>query len=111
MADIACSLLMGPTACTDRGVISFPFKMWIAPWSSKCIQEREIDTVAVSHYTRQISFAEYRWIPLDARDSGRILTSLEKRSEYVQWNNDSREEHFALYAEHIEGKEGVREKG
>lgn len=85
----------------------FPFTD-LRPWWHK---EREIDVVAVNDETKQILFAECKWKTLDARDAHRVITTLEKKSEYVQWNNDSRKEYFALFAKKIEGKEDLREKG
>ena len=92
---------------TARIPLPFPFTD-LRPWWHK---EREIDAVAVNHETKHILFAECKWKTLDTRDAHRVITALEKKSEYVQWNNDSRKEYFALFAKEIEGKEELREKG
>ena len=92
---------------TGRILQPFPFTD-IRPWWHK---EKEIDAVAINHETKQILFSECKWKTLDARDAGRVIATLEKKSEYVKWNNDSREEYFALFAKKIEGKEDYRDKG
>lgn len=91
------------------GRIPLPFTFTdVRPWWHK---EKEIDAVAVNHETGKILFSECKWKTLVGRDVRRIVDALEKKSESVQWNNDSREEYFAVFAKKIEGKEELREKG
>jgi len=74
-------------------------------------KDQEIDLVVFSREAKVILFGECKWKDLDRRDALRVLSDLEKKSGYVQWNNDSREEYFALFAKKIEGKESLREDG
>jgi len=85
----------------------FPFTD-VRPWWHK---ENEIDAVAINHETKQILFSECKWKTLSSRDARRVIATLEKKSEYVKWNNDSRDEYLALFAKKIEGKEDLRDKG
>ncbi|NOR48439.1 MAG: ATP-binding protein, partial [Methanosarcinaceae archaeon] len=74
-------------------------------------KEQEIDIVAVNQDTKDIIFVECKWKDLDERDARRVLAKLEKKSDSVQWNNDSRQEYYGLVAKRIEGKERLRENG
>ena len=87
--------------------LPFPFtevKRW---WHN----EQEIDIVVLNQDTNDILFVECKWKVLDERDAKRVLTNLKKKSEYVQWKNDSRREYYGLVAKKIEGKERLRENG
>ncbi|ADN36140.1 ATPase [Methanolacinia petrolearia DSM 11571] len=80
----------------------------VRPWWHK---ENEIDAVVTNPENRDILFVECKWKNLDKIDAGRILSGLEKKSGSVQWNNESRKEHFALFAKKVEEKETLREMG
>lgn len=65
----------------------------------------EIDIVALNDQTKQILFCECKW--QDKVDAGRILRELREKAEYVEWNNDKRHEHYAIFAKSF--KERIKE--
>ncbi len=56
----------------------------------------EIDIVALNDQTKDILFGECKW--QDNVDAGRILHDLKEKAKFVQWNNDDRKEHYAIFA-------------
>ncbi len=74
-------------------------------------KDKEIDIVTLNQDMKEILFVECKWKDLDERDAGRVLAKLEKKSDSVQWNNDSRKEYYGLIAKKIKGKERLRENG
>ena len=89
--------------------ITLPFTFTdVRPWWHK---ENEIDAVVTNPENREILFVECKWKTLNKTDAEKILFCLEKKSGFVQWNNESRKEYFALFAKKIEGKETLREMG
>ncbi|MDD5048155.1 MAG: ATP-binding protein [Methanoregulaceae archaeon] len=89
--------------------VPLPFSFTdVRPWWHK---EHEIDAVVTNPEKKEILFVECKWKSLDRTAAGRILSGLERKSGYVQWNNESRKEYFALFAKKIDGKEALREKG
>lgn len=80
----------------------------IGKWWHK---EREIDIVALNGSTEEIMFIECKWQDLSAKQVNKILVELKEKSKFVRWNNDTRNEHFAIIAKHIENKDELKEKG
>ncbi|MGC8479035.1 MAG: ATP-binding protein [Candidatus Micrarchaeia archaeon] len=62
----------------------------------KGFDEEEIDAVAVDKKAKEILFAECKWtskqIGID------VYENLKRKSKLVQWNNEVRKEHFALFS-------------
>ncbi|WP_342685943.1 ATP-binding protein, partial [Methanoculleus sp. UBA291] len=89
--------------------IPLPFSFTdVRPWWHK---EHEIDAIVTNPENREILYVECKWKSLDKTGAERTLSGLEKKSCYVQWNNESRKEYFALFAKKIDGKEILREMG
>ncbi|MCD4704076.1 MAG: ATP-binding protein [Methanosarcinaceae archaeon] len=74
-------------------------------------KDQEIDIVALDQDTKKILFVECKWKDLDEKDADRVLAKLKKKSGFVKWNNDSRQEYYGLVAKKIRGKERLRENG
>lgn len=71
----------------------------ISPWWHK---ENEIDIVAVDDDKKEIFFAECKWKDnVDAKD---ILSVLKTKSSLVDWHNNERKEHFAVFAKSFKNK-------
>ncbi|MBU4245692.1 MAG: ATP-binding protein [Nanoarchaeota archaeon] len=70
-------------------------------------KEIEIDIVALNESAKEILFAECKW--QDKVDAKRILAELKEKARYVQWNNDDRKEHYAVFAKSF--KEKFKEQG
>ncbi len=56
----------------------------------------EIDAVAMNEQTEEILFAECKW--QDKVDAEKVIEELKEKSKLVEWNNDKRKEHFAVFA-------------
>lgn len=67
----------------------------------------EIDIVALDETAREILFCECKW--QDRVDAKKILAELKEKAKFVQWNNDARKEHYAVFAKSF--KEKVKEPG
>jgi AAA+ ATPase superfamily predicted ATPase len=74
-------------------------------------KEEEIDIVVVSQETKEVLFGECKWKTLDKKDAVKVIKDLERKSEYVKWNNETRKEHFALFAKKVHDKESLRKDG
>lgn len=74
-------------------------------------REKEIDLVALNEETKEIAFFEVKWSDLKLEEARRILAELKDKSESVNWNNESRMEHFGLIGKRLEGKEDLVEEG
>ncbi len=68
-------------------------------------KELEIDIVALNESAKDIMFSECKW--QDKVDAKKILAELKEKSKYVQWNNESRSEHYAVFAKSF--KEKIKE--
>lgn len=68
-------------------------------------KELEIDIVALNDNTKEILFAECKW--QDNVDAKRILSELKEKEKHVQWHNESRKEHYAIFAKSF--KEKIKE--
>ena len=83
------------------------------PERPKGFNEEEIDAVAVNKKTHDILFAECKWTAeqIDAN----VYNELKRKARLVQWHNNERHEHFAIFAKsgfteemkEIAKKEGV----
>lgn len=62
----------------------------------------EIDIVALSGKTKEILFAECKW--QDDVDAERVLKELKEKSQYIQWNNNTKKEYFAIFAKSFKRK-------
>jgi AAA+ ATPase superfamily predicted ATPase len=71
----------------------------------------EIDIAALNEVTKEILFLECKWKDLNEKDANKILADLQKKSGFVQWNNDVRNDYFGLTAKKVKGKEQLRKKG
>ena len=68
-------------------------------------KEIEIDLVALNKQTKDILFSECKW--QEKADAQKILTELKEKSKYVQWNNETRKENFAIFAKSFKRKENL----
>ncbi len=62
----------------------------------------EIDAVAINEKTKEILFVECKW--KDDVDCNELLEDLKKKSEYVEWNKNSRRDHYAIFAKSFKKK-------
>ena len=65
-------------------------------------KNKEIDLVAINEETKTILFAECKW--KDNVDAKEIIKELKEKSKYVDWNNNSRKEHYAVFAKSFKEK-------
>jgi AAA+ ATPase superfamily predicted ATPase len=68
-------------------------------------KELEIDIVALNEQTKEILFAECKW--QEKVDAKKVLAELKDKTKYVQWNNERRKEHYAIFAKSF--KEKIKE--
>lgn len=59
-------------------------------------KENEIDVVALNERKNKILFGECKW--KDNVDPDRVVSSLRKKAEVVEWKNQSRHETYAVFA-------------
>ena len=71
----------------------------------------EIDLTALDDAGRNILFFECKWKDLSLSQAEKILSDLQEKSAFVDWNLNDRTEYFGLVAKKVEGKEHLREKG
>lgn len=62
----------------------------------------EIDIVAFNDKTQEILFGECKWSNRVNAES--LLSELEEKTRYVDWNNETRKERFALFAKSFKKK-------
>jgi len=73
---------------------NLPFKITkIGKWWHR---DKEIDIVALNENSGDIMFIEVKW--KDNVNAEKILNELEEMAKYVRWRNESRREHFAIFA-------------
>jgi AAA+ ATPase superfamily predicted ATPase len=66
------------------------------PSKPKGMNQEEIDVVALNEKSKDILFAECKW---GSEKVGReVYEELKRKAKLVQWHNDSRHEHFALFS-------------
>jgi len=71
----------------------------------------EIDIVALNESSNDILFVECKWRMLTSKNTRSIYNDLKEKSRHVYWNNEGRNEYFAVVAKKIEDKEGLRKDG
>lgn len=71
----------------------------------------EIDIVALNENTKDVFFFECKWRDMKEETARSILEVLKEKSRSVDWNNDTRKEHFGVFAKHIENKSGLEKDG
>ncbi len=72
------------------------------PGKPKGENQYEIDIVALNEATKQILFSECKW--RENADAKKILNELKEKSKFVQWNNETRKEYFAIFAKSFREK-------
>ena len=65
-------------------------------------KELEIDIVALNENTKEILFCECKW--QKNVDAKKILNDLKEKSKFVEWNNEKRKEHYAVFAKSFKNK-------
>jgi Archaea bacterial proteins of unknown function. len=58
--------------------------------------QEEIDVVALNEDTKDILFGECKWSK--SKIGKEVYYELKKKASFVQWHNNERHEHFALFA-------------
>ena len=71
-------------------------------------KDKEIDIVALNEKTKKILFCECKW--KKNVNAEKILADLKEKSQFVQWNNEKRKEHFAVFAKSFKKKTKPKEK-
>ncbi|KAF5412215.1 MAG: hypothetical protein C5S43_02245 [Candidatus Methanocomedens sp.] len=61
--------------------------------------------------SKEILFVECKWKDLSLKQAEDILIDLEEKSNFIDWNNDVRKEHFGLIAKTISDKDILRARG
>ncbi|MEM2897649.1 MAG: ATP-binding protein [Candidatus Bathyarchaeia archaeon] len=80
--------------------ITIPFNFdWIGNWWYK---DKEIDVVALNRGTKNMLLSECKW--QDNVDAREIIKKLKDKSRFVQWYNDVRKEHYAMFAKSFKEK-------
>ncbi|MBU4300015.1 ATP-binding protein [archaeon] len=98
------------TELNAKGTMPFRFSKigtWWGPYRDN--EERkiaEIDIVALNEQTKEILFCECKW--QDNVDAKKILAELKEKTKFVQWNNEKRKEHYAIFAKSF--KEKIKEQ-
>jgi len=94
------------TELNTKGTMPFKFSKigtWWGPYRDN--EERktaEIDIVALNDSTKEILFCECKW--QDNVDAKKILAELKEKAKFVQWNNEKRKEHYAVFAKSFREK-------
>ncbi|MBU3904681.1 MAG: ATP-binding protein [Nanoarchaeota archaeon] len=65
-------------------------------------KELEIDILALNKKTKEILFGECKW--KDEVSAEKICKELKEKSKHVQWNNDKRNESYAVFAKSFKKK-------
>ncbi len=71
----------------------------ISKWWQK---DEEIDIVALNQASKEILFCECKW--KENVDAEEIIEALIKKTKFVEWNNNSRKESFAIFAKSFKKK-------
>ena len=56
-------------------------------------------------------FVEFKWQTLTANNTRLIFDDLKEKSKYVYWNNEKRQEYFAVVAKKTENKSELKDDG
>jgi len=91
-----------------RGILFGSSYSRLGRWWQK---EAEIDLVGLNEVSGDVLFCECKWSAVNHRQARGILAALREKAGEVRWQNESRNERFALVAKSIEGKEDLREDG
>jgi len=59
-------------------------------------KEIEIDIVAINEQAKDILFVECKW--QSKVNAEKILAELKEKAKHVEWNNEKRKEHYAVFA-------------
>ncbi len=65
-------------------------------------KDKEIDIVAVDEFNNEILFGECKW--KSNVDAKKVLKELKEKARYVQWNNETRKEKYAIFAKSFKAK-------
>lgn len=65
----------------------------IGTWWHK---DKEIDIVALNESTKEILFAECKW--QEKVNPEQVMKELAEKTQYVEWNNETRKETYAIFA-------------
>ena len=71
----------------------------------------EIDIVLLNEQTKEIAFFECKWKDVSYNQSLKLLDELKEKSNYVEWHNSKRKEHYGIIARKLDGKDKLRKKG
>ena len=74
-------------------------------------KDKEIDIVALNDNTRDVFFFECKWRDMKEGNARKILSELQEKSKSVDWNNNTRKEHFGVIAKYIENKDRLKKDG
>lgn len=66
------------------------------PAKDKSMNQEEIDIVALNDNTEDILFGECKWT--NSKVDTDLYYDLQRKSKLVQWNNNTRKEHFVLFS-------------
>jgi len=90
--------------------VNFDFEKIGTWWGYKREQNErktmEIDVVALNEKTKDILFVECKW--QNKVNAKKILYELKEKSKFVDWHNEKRKEHYAIFAKSFKGK--IKEK-
>ncbi len=90
----------------SKFILPFEFtgigKQWGKFKGEKGKNTYEIDMVAISEKNKEILFGECKW--QEKVNAEKILKELNEKAEFVQWNNEKRKEHFAIFAKSFKKK-------
>jgi len=70
-------------------------------------KDKEIDIAALNEHTKEILFCECKW--KNKVNAEKVLVELKEKSQHVQWNNQKRKEHYAVFAKSFKKK--FKQKG
>lgn len=62
----------------------------------------EIDIISINEQTKEILFVECKW--QEKVNARKILADLKEKAKLVQWNNEKRIEHYAIFAKSFKQK-------
>jgi len=80
------------------------------PSKPKGMNQEEIDVVALNEKSKDILFAECKWS--DEKVGKEVYEELKRKAKLVQWHNEDRHEHYALFSKSgfTEEMRGIAEK-
>jgi len=94
----------------EAGELPFFFEKMGRQWGKfkgeKGKNTYEIDIIALNEQAKKILFCECKW--QDKADAKKILAELKRKAQFVEWNREKREEHYAIFAKSF--KERIKEQ-